>query len=303
MPTTDRLTLACPAKVNLALSVAAPNAQGMHPIASWMTALTFSDELTLERLPQGPSRFDLAFDQNPSAAPRASAAIDWPLEKDLSFRAHALLQEHLQRDLPVRLTLRKRIPTGAGLGGGSSNAAATLVGLNRLFDLSLPREALLNLAGKLGSDVGFLLRAIEGEPSALVLGLGQLIEPVPRSSPIHLVLIFPPFGCPTGEVYRAFDLLPDAAPQADVSRVRALASASFVAQDAPFNDLARPACLVRPQLAELRRQLTANLKLPVHVTGSGSTLFIVAPAAKHAQLLAQRATQVTGLPAIATRTR
>lgn len=294
------LSLHAPAKVNLALSVGSPLPGGMHPIASWMVALTFSDALTLARHDDDTSTFDLAFADDAPAPP--ATGVNWPLEKDLVFRAHQRLEAHAQRKLPVRVTLRKRIPTGAGLGGGSSDAAAALVGLDRLLDLKLDRTTLIALGSKLGSDVGFLVGAMLGEPSALVAGLGERVEPAPRRQPIHLVLIFPGVDCPTGPVYQAFDQLhAGERREADAERVRHLVSLEPLPPDAPFNDLADAAMRVRPQLATWRDQLTRELNRPVHVTGSGSTLFVIATDEADAQRLAQRATMTSGLPALATR--
>ncbi len=303
----------CPAKVNLALSIGPPIAAGvsagMHPIASWMAAVDFGDDLRIDRLADEPSRFDLTV---ASDGPRPTP-IDWPLEKDLCFRAVALLSEHVDRPLPVALSLVKRVPTGAGLGGGSSDAAFTLVGVNAVHHLSLDDATLIQLAGRLGSDVAFFIgvaRAVvtghaHGFTSAIVTGLGDGIEPVPTAAPIDLVLIFPPFGCPTGPVYRAFDQASTAeslAGHPQTARVRELAMRTPLPADGPFNDLAQPACAVAPDLGPLMTKLRESLQVPIHVTGSGSTLFVVATDAANAKVLARQARDVTGLPTLATRT-
>lgn len=309
------LALACPAKVNLALSIGAPLANGYHPLASWMVAVHFADHLKLTRLAVGPAvptsfprgqaqtaGTTLAITFDPAAP--VPGAVDWPLEKDLAYRAHQLLEERAGRTLPVHAELRKMIPTGAGLGGGSSDAAAMLVGVNRLFKLGLDTPTLRTLARKLGSDVGFLVGAIEGQPSALVAGLGESLAPLPLPEILHLVLVFPGFGCPTGEVYRAFDQFhaSEKPRHADEPRVRALAARNTLGQDAPFNDLAEPACLARPALRGCVERVGAALEIPVHITGSGSTLFVLAPNAPAAKVLAQKVTAATGLAAVATRT-
>jgi 4-diphosphocytidyl-2-C-methyl-D-erythritol kinase len=301
------IRLSCPAKVNLALSVGSPRPDGLHPLASWMAAVNFADTLTLHRLDAGTSRFDIA--PAGSAAPAAqpqgpqhpAVTVNWPIEQDLVYRAHGLLEKHLHRPLPVHATLQKRIPTGAGLGGGSSDAAGMLVGLNRLFELGLQRDELLPLALRVGSDVGFFIGAMLGEPSALVTGVGERVEPLPLPDTLHLVLIFPPFDCPTGQVYRALDqsrsehhtpIFPDE------SRVRDLATHAPLPPAAPFNDLADPACTVQPQLRRWIDQLNQQMRVPVHVTGSGSTLFLIAPSAATCQALARKVTALTGLPAL-----
>jgi len=295
------LRLTCPAKVNLALSVGALNADGLHPIASWMVAVTFGDEMQLQRREDGgDASFDIAFADD---APRPGV-VDWPIEQDLAYRAHGLMQEQCGQALPIHCTLGKRIPAGAGLGGGSSDAGAMLVGLKRLFQLDVADEELIELSRSLGSDVAFATGAALGQTSAIVSGVGEVLEPAPLQAVIPLVLIFPPLSCPTGAVYRAFDALSAGSnPQVDLGRVRALLANQPPAQDAPFNDLAAPACAVEPRLAEARERVGAQLKLPVHITGSGATLFVIAPTAQTAEVLARKTAALTGLPAVATRTR
>jgi len=301
MTASDTITLHCPAKVNLALSVGDVNAEGMHPLASWMVALDFGDRLTVTRVTQG-SRFDLAYDP---AAPRPGA-IDWPLEKDLAFRAHQLMQQHVGRALPVQARLAKMIPTGAGLGGGSSDAAAMMVALDQLFDLHCDPDTLIALSTQLGSDIGFLIATWRGQPSAIATGLGEQLDPQPLREPVHLVLIFPPCACPTGQVYRALDAQRAAAagshpPQ--VQRVRELArQGAALAPDAPFNDLAAPACAVQPQLAEVLQSLRRLAACPVHITGSGAAMFILARDADHARTLAEQITSQSLWPAVPART-
>ncbi len=294
--------LTCPAKVNLALSVGSPRPGGMHPLASWMVAVGFGDSLKIKQTDE-PCRFDIAPAPPATEGGQPQVIVDWPIEKDLVYRAWSLIQERVGRPLQVLLTLRKRIPTGAGLGGGSSNAAGTLVGLNRLFSLGMERAELIELGASLGSDVGFLVAAILGQPSALVAGLGEQIEPLTLPSPVHLVLVFPALACPTGDVYRAFDRLPGQAGvsrEPETQRVRDLAQQQPLAADGPFNDLAQAAMAVRSELRGHRDKLQQDLQHPIHVTGSGSTLFAVAPDAQVCQVMAKRVAAISGLPAIAT---
>ncbi|MAE60328.1 MAG: hypothetical protein CMJ49_03115, partial [Planctomycetaceae bacterium] len=267
MPNHHR-TFRCPAKVNLALSVGAPHPDGYHPIASWMITVCLADDLLITPLPTD-RQSHFTIDWTPDA-PRPSP-IDWPLSDDLTVRAHALLEQHVDRALPVDVKLAKRIPVGAGLAGGSSNGAAMLAALDALFDLQLGRDILIDLAMQLGSDLAFFLTT----PSAIVTGLGQTTRPAPRSAPAHLALILSDLHCATGAVYRAFD---DYQPGAtvDPDRVAALVSQDPLPDAQLFNDLAAPACHVEPRLTELRDRCAAIAQRRVHVTGSGAGLFIVA---------------------------
>ena len=291
------LETACPAKINLALSIGAtaPVCDGLHPIASWMAALGFADRLTLSKSTDGASRFHISF-----LDPPTDVQVDWPLEEDLAYRAHALLSERAGQPLPVDLTLEKRIPPGSGLAGGSSNAACALVGLDRLFDLRLGGPVLIDLADQLGSDVAFLVGAALGRSSAVVTEFGRTLEAVPMEHRLHVVLVFAPFGCPTGEVYRAFDESGGRSGKVDVARVRDLARARPIAPDTLFNDLADAACRVRPDLITILARLRATLDLPVHITGSGSALFILTAGPDDAGAVARKVTARTGLPAVPT---
>lgn len=266
----------CPAKVNLALSVGRPDADGMHPIASWMIAVSLMDELTIERT-EGESSYEIAWAED---APQPSP-IDWPLERDLAVRAHRRLERAVGRSLPLRMTLAKRIPVGAGLAGGSTDAAGMLQAANRVYDLQLTDGDLRSLAGELGSDVAFFFAG----GAALVTGRGETVEPVAGPARLALLLILPDLHCPTGAVYRRFDALrPDAA--VNQSAVEALIRANPLPADALFNDLAKPACRVEPRLADLHERIERTLLRPLHVTGSGAGLFIAVETADEAAALA-----------------
>jgi len=261
------------AKVNLALSVGPALAggpqDGMHPIASWMHAIDLCDTVRIERLATGPSAYEVAW---AAGAPRVSA-IDWPLDKDLAARAHRLMQEHTGRTLPVHLSIEKRVPVGGGLGGGSSDAAAVMLGLNEAFGLGVPIARLAEWSGRLGSDVAFFLDQEAPPRPAIVTGLGDRVERLARAA-AWVVLVVPGFGCPTGAVYRAFDRA--AGPGLREGSVRALAAASIDAGGL-FNDLTGAAIRVEPRLGALMEGVARAAGLPAHMSGSGSTVFVPAP--------------------------
>lgn len=269
-----------PAKINLALAVAPPNPKppagdGLHPIASWMVAVDLFDDLTVARLPEDrTSRYAIRWH---ARAPRPST-IDWSVSKDLAVRAHLLLEETVGRRLPVAITLEKRIPVGAGLAGGSSDAAATLLAMRDLFRLDLSDDDLRALAKSLGSDIAFFLSEPGDAPPrpAIVEGVGDGIERTPPvqtpSTGPTLALILPDFDCSTPAVYRAFDARGEQ-PFHD-AWARGLAQEAKLDPGALFNDLALPAMDVQPRLAELHGAAQDALHRPVHVTGSGSAMFV-----------------------------
>jgi 4-diphosphocytidyl-2-C-methyl-D-erythritol kinase len=276
------LSISAHAKLNLALAVGPPQPpRGYHPIHSWFVPVELHDTVTITPLSADqPSHHVVEW---AAGAPRPSP-IDWPLEKDLAVRAHRQLEAEVGRSLPVQLTITKRIPVGGGLGGGSSDAAAALMALNRAFALRLPSDRLRELSTKLGSDVAFFIddeATIASPRPAVVSGFGEIISRV-STIPADVLLIFPPFGCPTGPVYAAFDRRSHS--PIDPARIDTLFAAASGRQAVPvealFNDLLVPALAVEPRLMDLIDRLDAaarRLGARIHMTGSGSTLFAIVP--------------------------
>jgi 4-diphosphocytidyl-2-C-methyl-D-erythritol kinase len=257
------------AKINLALSVGAPPRPGepdagLHPIASLVAAIDLNDDLELE--PGEPAWSCRWADDAPRRAP-----IDWDHTADLAARALRRLAAHIGRTLDARIAITKRIPVGGGLGGGSADAAACLRAANAAFDLGLAPEELAEIAAPLGSDIPFFLDDREPPRPALVTRFGDRVERVAVPA-APLLLIIPPFGCSTPEVYRAFDNAPLPLDQA---RVAALLDRPAIDPAALFNDLAGPARRVQPRLAQLRAALAPIVHAPLHLSGSGSTMFVI----------------------------
>ncbi len=267
-----RITRRAYAKVNLALSVGPPEPAdtahaGMHPIASWMHAIDLVDDVSIEAVDDDQSEYEIGWAQD---APRASD-IDWATETDLAVRAHRLLEECVGRTLAVKMSMRKRIPVGAGLGGGSSDAAAVLIAINDLFDLGYSLSELSQMSAELGSDIAFFVDTAPAR-AAIVSGFGDQIERVDACQS-GLALLLPPFGCATGPVYGAYDAIgPQKLRQ---EQVQAMARAGSIVPSDLFNDLAAPAEHVQPELARLHRAAQQAVDGPVHVTGSGSAMFVV----------------------------
>lgn len=211
------------------------------------------------------------------------------------MRALRLVEQALGRALPVALRIEKRIPVGGGLGGGSSDAAAVLVGIRDLLSLSLTDAQLASMSHWLGSDVAYFIGEAPPAP-ALVTGLGDRVERLPRrlaGGPI--ILVIPSFGCPTAQVYKAFDQLPRG--KFDAAEVAALARGSG---GDLFNHLLPAAERVEPRLAPLRDQVARLTGLPVHMSGSGSTLFVLPPG-DGVDVAAKIATELSDVSVFSTR--
>lgn len=282
------------AKINLCLALGPaepPGSEraGWHRIATWMHTVDLADEVGVEPA-RGPSTLSVAW------APDAvrPTPVDWTPDKDLGWRALRALEREAGRSLPTRLVVTKRIPTGAGLGGGSSDAGAVLRAVNGAWALGLGTERLRAIGATLGSDVAFFAGASR---AALVRGFGEIVEER-AAVRAGVVLVAPAFSCPTRGVYQAFDALgPGVMRGVEVERAmgRAIASGRVEGGEGGelFNDLAPAAERVRPALAGLRAGLAAGLGEPVHVTGSGSALFLLCDEGE-AGSLAARAGELAG---------
>ncbi|MCH2133936.1 MAG: 4-(cytidine 5'-diphospho)-2-C-methyl-D-erythritol kinase [Phycisphaerales bacterium] len=282
------LHIKAPAKINAALSVGPPGADGLHPICSWMITVDLCDEMTLTPLePDRLSRYAILWHDEA----RVRQEIDWSITSDLAVKAHLALEAWTKRRLPIQMKLEKRIPLGGGLGGGSSDAAAMLRGCNALFDLSLSDRILEGIAASIGSDVPFLVRG----GSAIVEGTGEMVEYHESMPALHAVLIFPAVACHTGRVYQQFDAGGGSA--LDPAAVRALAEEP-IDGDRLFNDLAEPAMTIAPELQSYREDIAKQVSAPVHVSGSGSTLFVMARNEMESEAMARAIEAETGLAAL-----
>jgi len=274
-----------PAKLNLALSVGPlDEACGMHPICSWMVTVDFMDDLHISQLEEGSiSRY--AIDWHADAP--VPVEVDWKLTDDLAVQAHLALERYTGRQLPIQLRMEKRIPVGAGLGGGSSDAAAMLRGCNRLFDLNLDEPTLQHIARAIGSDVPFLVSG----GSAIVGGFGEKITNVRMPSQVAVLILPEEAPCPTAAVYGHFDALRG-------EGLLASAVEEAVQGGRLFNDLAEPAMTEVPTLRALAKEVAGIAERDVHVSGSGSTLFVVCDTPLEAGAIAAAIRDRVGVAAI-----
>jgi len=292
-------TYLAPAKLNLALAVGPPElaktgADGrvMHPICSWMVTVDLFDELQVMRLAEDRlSRYAILW----HGEAKRRSEINWSVSQDLAVRAHQALERRAGRLLPVQVKLEKRIPVGGGLGGGSSDAAAMLVAVNEVHELGLSRVELATIGAAIGSDVPFLVHG----GSAIVRGLGERIEAHAQVPEIHAVVAFPEQACPTGQVYAAFDRLRSA--QAVLRETDVTALTRTDARGDLFNDLAAGAIEVAPALGEHIKAMSELAERPAHVSGSGSSVFVVCDHELHAEGLAGAVEAKLGLRAVKVR--
>ncbi len=236
------------AKINLSLAVTGVRGDGMHTLRTVMQTISLCDTVVSERTD------GLSFScSEPSLAG----------ESNLCVRAARAFFGAAGLAPGVALRLEKRVPSGAGLGGGSADAAAVLRLLNRLYDDPLPGEALYPLAAGLGADVPFCLRG----GKCLCTGIGEELTPLPDGDVLHLVVAKGSGGLSTAEMYRRLDETPAAA---DV-----------------LNQFEPVAEALLPEIRTVREMLVAVGGEGVRMTGSGSALFAFFPTEDMAETAAE----------------
>ena len=241
-----------PAKVNLLLHVGPRRADGLHELCSLFASIDLADEVTVERA---------------DADEVVCAGVEGP---NLALTAVERFRAEAAPDLPpLRVTIEKRIPVAAGLGGGSADAAAVLRAANRLAGELLGAGGLRALGARVGADV-----PSQVEPRhALVTGAGEEVEPV-ELPPMALVLVPDEHGLSTAEVYAQADALGTTRTQLERDRVRALAARPLDELAAALeNDLEGAAISLRPELCARQGELREAGALTARVTGSGPTVF------------------------------
>ena len=255
------LVVAAPAKLNLFLDVHGKRPDGYHDLETLMVAVDLYD--TLELQPAAGGAITLTCD--PPGLPTGP--------ENLVVKAALALKARAGRpELGAAIRLVKRIPTQAGLAGGSSDAAAAILGLNRVWGLNLPTPELAAVAAAVGSDVAFFLDL----PAAWCTGRGEVVTPEPAGGEFHFVLVCPSVGLGTAEVFRAL-------PSADSgSRLTGDAvRAAFRAGDpvalgaALFNRLQAPAFGLAPVVEAVYRRLRSLAPAGCLMSGSGSSVFAV----------------------------
>ena len=267
-----------PGKVNLLLNILGRRADGFHELETVLHPIRVFDRLSFARAGQG-IKLSCTTPGLPTDA------------RNLVHRAAAIFLETAKIKDGVRVELEKNIPLAAGLGGGSGNAATTLLGLNELFGGPLAPEELRVIAVSLGSDVPFFL---QGQP-ALATGRGERIEPLesfPALRGAAFVLIHPGFGIATAWAYQRLARFPQALngrPGRAQELISRLQGADLAAAGAEFyNSLEAPALEKYPLLALFQEFLRANGAAATLMSGSGSTTFAVVPSQAAAEVLVEK---------------
>jgi 4-diphosphocytidyl-2-C-methyl-D-erythritol kinase len=245
-----------PAKVNTLLRVVGQRENGYHDLEMVMVPLSLCDELVLGRAPSG-VEFRLT-----GAGDRGMAG-----EKNLAVRAARLMMEAAGIRDGVRIQLTKRIPIAAGLGGGSSDAAAVLLGINELWGLGWSAVQLAELGVRLGADVPFFCY----EKAAYVEGIGERVAAYDTFPLLFLLIVNPSFAVPTPWVYQQWDL--QLTPKTSGARVRPLFQAVSDVVATLHNDLERVTIPAYPEIAAIKEALGDAGAAGALMSGSGPTVY------------------------------
>ena len=255
-----------PAKINLSFEIKYRRDDGFHEIETLMAPISLADRLTIER---SKTTSGIQFSCDDSSLPSG--------DDNLVVRAARLFREKTQIEEGIEIALEKKIPHGAGLGGGSSDAATTLLGLNELFETRLDQKELITLAAQIGSDVPFFILG----SAATCRGRGEIVEPARLPGRFTLLLMKPDFGVPTPWAYGRW------------KESRELPGVSYAPQPCSgvsfANDLERPVFEKFVVLGHLKTWLRQQPEVSVALlSGSGSTVFAVIRDASDGEILAAR---------------
>ncbi|MBI5846583.1 MAG: 4-(cytidine 5'-diphospho)-2-C-methyl-D-erythritol kinase [Nitrospirae bacterium] len=247
--------LEAPAKINWFLSVLNKREDGYHNIVSLMQRVSLFDTLLFEESEQLEVITDIA---------------DLPAENNLVFKAAVLMRARAGVRAGARITLKKDIPLAAGMGGGSSDAAYTLIGLNRLWGLNLNTENLRHMGAELGSDVPFFIE----DTFALVQGRGEVITSVRDASEIPLLLVNPGIPVSAAWAYAGLHIGLTKQPVDIKLFCQCLVRKDFVAlRSLQNNDLELPVLKAYPEIGRIKELLLRQGAVISAMSGSGSTVF------------------------------
>ncbi len=290
----DLVEILAPAKLNLFLEVLARRPDGFHEIETLMAPIDRFDTLRLARAADGQitlrcddaaitlPKLRVRSDQTSGGSLNTDAPEQLPTGADnLVVRAVTRLRERAGINRGVSMELIKRIPMAAGLAGGSSDAAAALVGANELWQLGWSREQLSDVAAELGSDIPFFF----GRGGAVCRGRGERIEPIDVRSRLHFVVVKPPAGLGTAAVYKA--CRPAESPRNASLLVEALQRGCLARIGrALHNGLQAAAESLSPWIARLQQEFSRLPVLGHQMSGSGTSYFGLCQHAQQARSLA-----------------
>lgn len=250
----NTIELTAPAKVNLLLKVLNKRKDGYHDLLTVFERISLSDHITISNIPKG---IVVTCDKRVTAKP----------QDNIAYKAAELILKHARISSGVKIHIKKEIPIAAGLGGGSSDAAAVLIGIDKLFDLNISKVKLMHLGTQLGADVPFF---IFDTPFAIGRGIGDRLQKLNRKTIFYHILIYPGFKVATKGVYQALDL--------PLTRKRGDDRMTFPKswnglEGFLHNDLESVVIAKKPVIGRVAQCLVSSLGRRAMVSGSGPSVF------------------------------
>jgi 4-diphosphocytidyl-2-C-methyl-D-erythritol kinase len=260
--------------VNYALEVRGLRPDGYHEISTVLQSISLADEVEIERAERG---FELIVEPEGGEV--------GPPEANTVYKAWIWLAERIGDALPVRIRLRKQIPAGAGLGGGSADAAAALVGLNELFGSGLDEAELREVGLRIGADVPFCLTG----GTALGEGIGEVLSALPLPPPHNLVVAKPDAEADTARIYRAYDERPEEGNRSVAPVVKALRVGDLGSLARSLgNDLTLVTKDLLPEVGALEEALLHAGALGIAMSGTGTAVYGLFGSGEEARVAGER---------------
>ncbi|OEF95750.1 4-(cytidine 5'-diphospho)-2-C-methyl-D-erythritol kinase [Desulfuribacillus alkaliarsenatis] len=254
-----KITELAKAKINLTLDILGKRSDGYHEVEMMMQTVDLTDQMIFT-LRQGT---DITIECDVSYVPTD--------ERNLAYKAAKLLQDRFSVNKGVHIMLHKKIPVSAGLAGGSSNAAATLRGLNQLWELNLTTEEMVEIAAEIGSDVAF---CVYGSGTAIARGRGEIIERIPKAPPMTILLVKPQISVSTAVVYQNYrSELVKARPNTKAMLEAINEQDQKAICDNLSNVLETVTFSMHPEVQRLKQQMLSFGADGVLMSGSGPTVY------------------------------
>ncbi|MFB5663748.1 4-(cytidine 5'-diphospho)-2-C-methyl-D-erythritol kinase [Alteribacillus sp. HJP-4] len=250
-------TINAPAKINLSLDVLGKRDDGYHEVSMVMTQVDLADRIELTLLEDNVIKIDMSEGFLPSD------------HRNLAHQAASLLQKRFQVDAGVHIFIHKQIPVAAGMAGGSSDAAATLNGLNELWGLHLSTRELAELGSEIGSDVSFCVYG----GTALATGRGEIIQPIASPPPCWVILAKPPIGVATGEVYKRLKPNDSRTGKSDQIAEAIERQDYHAICENLYNALEEVTLQMHPEVSRIKERMLASGADASLMSGSGPTVF------------------------------
>lgn len=247
-----------PAKINLTLDVLHKRDDGFHELEMIMTTIDLADRITLIRTSE------------PSIVLETGSGVIPQDERNLAYRAASLLKQKTGSLYGARIMIDKKIPVAAGLAGGSSNAAATLRGLNRLWDLKLNKSELAEIGLEIGSDIPFCIYA----STAIVRGRGEIVKPIPPPPLCWVVLAKPSHGISTGDVFQQFSMEAVQDRPRTGEMLQAIHAQDYIQINKSLKNVLESVTMqIRPEVLKIKEKMIQFGADGALMSGSGPTVF------------------------------